>query len=124
MAENDQKEAKRQKLQSEAQRSAFEEDMARIHAALNGQSSSQPASIAAESREKDKAGCNDTQQHQEVQQQQGGNGNESDEEEGGNWLKKFTPRHTRVGENFQVTDLPIPSAPSHSTSAAVIVPKQ
>eukprot|EP00985_Skeletonema_marinoi_P005009 scaffold2173_cov91-Skeletonema_marinoi.AAC.3 len=117
--DNDRKGAKRQKLLSE-QRSSYEEDMARINAALNEQPT-QPASAAADGEEKNE-NSGDTQQHQQ-QQQQGGH--ESDDEEGGNWLKNFTPHHTRVGENFQVTDLPTPSATtSHSTSAAVIVPKQ
>mmetsp|Transcript_4229 Transcript_4229/g.6523 ORF Transcript_4229/g.6523 Transcript_4229/m.6523 type:complete len:119 (+) Transcript_4229:19-375(+) len=115
--DNDRKGAKRQKLLSE-QRSAYGEDMARINAALNEQPT-QPASAAADGEEKNE-NSGDTQQHQQ-QQQQGGH--ESDEEEGGNWLKNFTPHHTRVGENFQVTDLPTPSL-HHSTSAAVIVPKQ
>eukprot|EP00571_Detonula_confervacea_P000390 CAMPEP_0172313828 /NCGR_PEP_ID=MMETSP1058-20130122/21073_1 /TAXON_ID=83371 /ORGANISM="Detonula confervacea, Strain CCMP 353" /LENGTH=209 /DNA_ID=CAMNT_0013027545 /DNA_START=18 /DNA_END=647 /DNA_ORIENTATION=+ len=29
-----------------------------------------------------------------------------DEEEGDAWLQNFTPRHTRVGANYQVADLP------------------
>ena len=121
--DNDRKGAKRQKLLSE-QLSSYEEDMARINAALNEQPT-QPASAAADGEEKNE-NSGDTQQHQQQQQQQQG-GHESDDEEGGNWLKNFTPHHTRVGENFQVTDLPTPSsaATSHSKSAAaVIVPKQ
>jgi hypothetical protein len=119
--DDDRKDTKRQKLQSE-QRSAYEEDMARINAALNEQQPHQPSASAADDvdneEEKNENTSGDTQQEQ--QQQQGGQG--SDDEEGGNWLKNFTPHHTRVGENFQVTDLP---SPSHSsTSAAVIVPKQ
>mmetsp|Transcript_8092 Transcript_8092/g.12112 ORF Transcript_8092/g.12112 Transcript_8092/m.12112 type:complete len:122 (-) Transcript_8092:1009-1374(-) len=118
--DNDRKGAKRQKMLSE-QRSAYEEDMARINAELNEQP--QTSSAAADGEEKKNENSGDTQQHQQHQQQQGGH--ESDDEEGGNWLKNFTPHHTRVGENFQVTDLPTPSATtSHSTSAAVIVPKQ
>mmetsp|Transcript_614 Transcript_614/g.1139 ORF Transcript_614/g.1139 Transcript_614/m.1139 type:complete len:187 (+) Transcript_614:154-714(+) len=34
---------------------------------------------------------------------------ESDEEDAGNWLKNFTPHHTRVGKEFQVSKLPTPS---------------
>lgn len=33
---------------------------------------------------------------------------ESDEEDAGNWLKNFTPHHTRVGKEFQVSKLPTP----------------
>jgi len=119
---NDRKGAKRQKLLSE-QQSAYEEDMARINAALNEQP--QTSSAAADGEEKNENSDGDTQQQQHQQQQQQQGGHESDDEEGGNWLKNFTPHHTRVGENFQVSDLPTPSsATSHSASAAVIVPKQ
>ncbi len=122
---NDRKDAKRQKLVSD-QRLAFDEDIARINAALNEQPGQPPAAAAdREEKNNENSGVNQqerTEQQQNQQQQQGGN--ESDEEEDGNWLKKFTPHHTRIGENFQVTNLPTPSATSQSTSAAKIVPKQ
>jgi hypothetical protein len=115
--DDDRKDAKRQKLLLE-QRSAYEEDMARINAALNEQS--QPASAAADGEEKNENSGDTQQQHQQHQE-----GHESDDEEGeGNWLKNFTPHHTRVGDSYQVTNLPTPSATYHSPSAAVIVPKQ
>ncbi len=32
------------------------------------------------------------------------------DDDGGNWLKNYTPHHTRIGTNYQVTDLPtVPS---------------
>ena len=120
---NDRKDAKRQKMLSE-QRSAYEEDMARINAALNEQSQSAPAAAAS-------AGGGETNENRDVTQQQQpppqqGGHESDDDEDSGNWLKNFTPHHTRVGEDFQVTNLPTPSASaaSKSTSAAVIVPKQ
>lgn len=118
---NDRKDAKRQKLLSD-QRSAYEEDMARINAALNEQPGQPPA--AADQEEKNENSGVTQQQQQINQQQQQQGGHESEDEEDGNWLKNFTPHHTRIGENFQVTNLPTPSATSHSTSAAAIVPKQ
>eukprot|EP00574_Skeletonema_japonicum_P004442 CAMPEP_0201717874 /NCGR_PEP_ID=MMETSP0593-20130828/3543_1 /ASSEMBLY_ACC=CAM_ASM_000672 /TAXON_ID=267983 /ORGANISM="Skeletonema japonicum, Strain CCMP2506" /LENGTH=123 /DNA_ID=CAMNT_0048208049 /DNA_START=15 /DNA_END=386 /DNA_ORIENTATION=+ len=118
---NYRKDAKRQKLLSD-QRSAYEEDMARINAALNEQPGQPPAATDREEEKNENSGV--TEQPQQPQQQQQQGGHESDEEEDGNWLNNFTPHHTRVGENFQVTDLPTPSATSHSTSAAAIIPKQ
>ena len=117
--DNDRKEAKRQKLQSE-QRSAYEEDMARINAALNEQPGqpAPPAAAAGGGEETENSGV--TQQQQQPLQQ---GGHESDDEDGGNWLKNFTPHHTRIGENFQVTNLPTPSATT-SKSTPAIVPKQ
>lgn len=121
---NDRKDAKRQKMLSE-QRSAYEEDMARINAALNEQpGESAPAAAASAGGGETNENSGVTQQQQQPSQQ---GGHESDDDEdGGNWLKNFTPHHTRVGEDFQVTNLPTPSASaaSKSTSAAVIVPKQ
>ena len=35
---------------------------------------------------------------------------DSDEDGEGNWLQNFTPHHTRVGGNYQVTELPTPSS--------------
>ena len=116
--DNDRKDAKRQKLLSE-QRSAYEEDMARINAALNEQPG-QPASAGAATETNENNGV--TQQQQQPPPPQQG-GHESDDEDGGNWLKNFTPHHTRVGENFQVTNLPTPSATT-SKSTPAIVPKQ
>ena len=120
----DRKDAKRQKMLSE-QRSAYEEDMARINAALNEQSQSAPAAAASAGGGETNENRDVTQQQQPPPQQQGGHESD-DDEDGGNWLKNFTPHHTRVGEDFQVTNLPTPSASaaSKSTSAAVIVPKQ
>ena len=72
-----------------------------------------------------------TVRHQYLQQQQaqqphahrstGDNGSESEDEEGdgNNWLQHFTAHHTRVGENYQVADLPTapsPAAPAASSS--------
>ncbi len=118
---NDRKDAKRQKLQSD-QRSAYEEDMARINAALNEQPGQPPAAAAdQEEKNNENSGVTQQQQHQQQQQnQQQQAGNESDEEEDRNWLKNFTPHHTRIGENFQVTNLPTPSTTSHSTSPAIV----
>jgi hypothetical protein len=31
---------------------------------------------------------------------------DNDDDDGGNWLKNYTPHHTRIGPNYQVTDLP------------------
>jgi hypothetical protein len=112
--DNNRKDTKRQKLLLE-QRSAYEEDMARINAALSEQP--QPSASAAANVEQKDENSGDTHPQQ--------GGHESDDETSGNWLKNFTPHHTRVGESYQVTDLPTPSADAyHSTSAAVIVPKQ
>ena len=89
--------AKRQRLETE-QRTAYEEDIARVRAAGGtqnqsgvGNSNSVGQSDAGESTAENT------------------NMADSDAEDGGNWLKKFTTRHTRIGENYQVTDLPVPS---------------
>ncbi len=125
---NDRKDAKRQKMLSE-QRSAYEEDMARINAALNeqpGESAPAAAASAGGGETNENSGVTQQQQQQQQQPSQQGGHESDDDEDGGNWLKNFTPHHTRVGEDFQVTNLPTPSASaaSKSTSAAVIVPKQ
>lgn len=124
---NDRKDAKRQKLLSD-QRSAYEEDLARIRAALNEQPGQPPAATNQEEKNENSGVTQQQQQqqeqrqnhHQQQHQQQQQGGHESDEEEDGNWLKNFTPHHTRIGENFQVTNLPTPSATSHSKSAAIV----
>mmetsp|Transcript_23654 Transcript_23654/g.35065 ORF Transcript_23654/g.35065 Transcript_23654/m.35065 type:complete len:87 (+) Transcript_23654:50-310(+) len=62
--DNDRKGAKRQKLLSE-QRSAYEEDMARINAALNEQP--QTSTAAADDGEEKNENSGDTQQQQQQQ---------------------------------------------------------
>lgn len=100
--------AKRRRLEAE-QRAAFQEDMARIRAAAAVGGSEAPRLDESEIEAGDA-----TLQEGSRQQQPGMGSNmgvhreESDDEEDGNWLKKFTPHHTRVGADYQVTDLPTP----------------
>ena len=136
MANNDdRKDAKRQKIQSE-QRAAYDEDMAQIQSALR---EAEPSTAAADDKtEKNKNSGDGHQEQQEEekntiqssqppqpqqQQQQVGQESDDDEEGPGNWLKTFTPHHTRVGSEFQVTELPTPQA-NTSREPAVIAPKQ
>jgi hypothetical protein len=126
MANNDdRKDVKRQKIQSE-QRAAYAEDMALIQSAFR---EAEPSTTAADDEtEKNKNsgdGHQEQQEEQEQQQQQQQVGQESDDDEegAGNWLKTFTPHHTRVGSEFQVTELPTPQA-NTSREPAVIAPKQ
>lgn len=138
MANNndDRKDAKRQKIQSE-QRAAYDEDMAQIQSALR---EAEPSTAAAddkteknknssdghqEQQEEEKNNIHSSQPPQPQQQQQQRVGQESDDDEEGpgNWLKTFTPHHTRVGSEFQVTELPTPKA-NTSREPAVIAPKQ
>ena len=45
-------------------------------------------------------------------------GSDSEEEEGTeHWLKRYTPRHTRIGEKYQVVNLPSPAG--HAPPAQV-----
>ena len=132
MANNDdRKDAKRQKI-------AYDEDMAQIQSALR---EAEPSTTAADDEtEKNKNSVDGHQEQQEEektnsqssqppqpqqqqQQQQVGQESDDDEEGAGNWLKTFTPHHTRVGSEFQVTELPTPQA-NTSREPAVIAPKQ
>jgi len=123
MADDDDrnKDAKRQKLQSE-QGEAYEEDMARIDSALI--ESAHSAADSDKDKEKNENGNQQQDEeivpHHEPPQHEQQVKQESDDEMEGNWLKNFTPHHTRVGADYQVTDLPTPSA----SLPAVIVPKQ
>jgi len=51
------------------------------------------------------------------------NNNDNDNDNGGDaeqWLKNYTPHHTRIGPNYQVTDLPTASCrPANSNSTAI-----
>ena len=96
--------AKRQRLEAE-QRIAFEEDMARVRAAMGSQNESARTSHAGESTSEQGSHeqCPASNSRDETRA-------DSDDEDGGNWLKNFTTHHTRVGEKYQVTDLPIPSS--------------
>ena len=88
--------AKRQRLEEE-QRTAYEEDIARVRAAMGG---AQHESGIGNSN--GMGGGESTAENR--------NRSDSDAEDGGNWLKKLsTTRRTRIGENYQVTDLPVPS---------------
>jgi hypothetical protein len=136
MANNeDRKDAKRQKIQSE-QRAAYNEDMAQIQRALREAEPSATAVVHEtenknsgdghqEQQEEEKNNIQPSQppQPQQQQQQQVGQESDDDEEGAGNWLKTFTPHHTRVGSEFQVTELPTPQA-NVSREPAVIAPKQ
>ena len=119
MANNDDREeTKRQKI-------AYDEDMAQIQSALR---EAEPSTTAADDEaEKNKKSGDGHQEQQEEeknkQQQQVGQESDDDEEGAGNWLKTFTPHHTRVGSEFQVTELPTPQA-NTSREPAVIAPKQ
>jgi hypothetical protein len=113
--------AKRQKTE---QRLAFEEDMARIRAS---QAAAGPAAIPAEEENaiapEDGDAPMEQEPHHQVPEDDGeqqpwpqatSNGtsgaahHDSDDEEGGNWLQNYTAHHTRVGEDYQVVDLPSP----------------
>ena len=129
MANNDNREeAKRQKI-------AYDEDMAQIQSALR---EAEPSTTAAddeteknknsgdghqEQQEEEKNNSQSSQPPQPQQQKQVGQESDDDEEGAGNWLKTFTPHHTRVGSEFQVTELPTPQA-NTSREPAVIAPKQ
>jgi len=164
----EQHDAKRQRLgnNTNEQRSAFAEDMARVRSAMNGDGTGVP--LAAPSGVSGGEAAGDGQQQQRQQHQQSGasalhqqqqsgesslqqparqyllqppqqrqapsiaapgnndqrptGGSESEDEEdgGGNWLKNYTPHHTRVGDNYQVANLP--SAPAHVAAAPAAVP--
>ncbi len=46
----------------------------------------------------------------------------SNDGDGGIWLKNYTPHHTRIGPNYQVTDLPTASCrPVNSNSTAISI---
>ena len=128
---------KRQRLlggTTDEQRTAFEEDMAQIRSALvtgegednstTGTSNGAPPvdensdEITEETHEpsrEDSEGSKKTG----IDQQRGLGDDEhidqsnnvgNDNDDGGNWLKNYTPHHTRIGPNYQVTDLPtVPS---------------
>ena len=98
--------AKRQRLEAE-QRVAFEEDMARVRAAMAAQNESEGVRPVQAEELAPEQGSHD--QHIEPNIRHGSRA-DSDDEEGGNWLKNFTTHHTRVGEQYQVTDLPTPSS--------------
>mmetsp|Transcript_26873 Transcript_26873/g.38424 ORF Transcript_26873/g.38424 Transcript_26873/m.38424 type:complete len:81 (-) Transcript_26873:1017-1259(-) len=66
---NDRKDAKRQKLLSD-QRSAYEEDMARINAALNEQPGQPPAAADQEEKNENSGVTQQQQQNNQQQQQQ------------------------------------------------------
>ena len=135
MADNnddDRKDAKRQKLQSE-QRAAYEEDMARINSALRESETSHSSDAAADAEEvknensdgnQQEPGESQPQQQPQPQQQAAGEESDDEEEGAGNWLKNFTPHHTRVGSEFQVTELPMPTPSATSRAPAVVAPKQ
>lgn len=139
MADNnnkdDRKDAKRQKIQSE-QRAAYDEDMAQIQSALREAEPSTTAADVDETEKNENSGGghqegenqsssqpSQPQPQPQQQQQQVGQESDDDEEGAGNWLKTFTPHHTRVGSEFQVTELPTPQA-NTSREPAVIAPKQ
>lgn len=106
--ENPDPAAKRQRLEAE-QKAAFEEDMARVRAAMEAQNN-HPGGGSSDSQAVDGALAElpSHQQHRATDAMDESKV-DSDDDEGGNWLNKFTPHHTRVGEQYQVTELPVPS---------------
>ena len=102
-------EAKRRRLVE--QRTAFEEDMARVRAAM--QNDEPGCDVTGDQSQTDAGALSSEQvsrQHLSTSTNDGNDSRgDSDDEEGGNWLKNFTAHHTRIGEHYQVTDLPIPS---------------
>ena len=111
-------EAKRRRLENE-QKAAFDEDMARVRATIDMQNSeggSASSNDEGSSVENSKTEYGETRlqpcsEQQPTRNSVNGNSNrwDSDDEGGDNWLKKFTSRHTRIGEDYQVTDLPLPT---------------
>lgn len=101
-------EAKRRRIEDE-QRAAFEEDMARIRAAMGTQNASSNDDAGGQSQAT--AGESTSEQGSQLQQHASLNMSraDSDDEGEGNWLKSYTPHHTRIGADYQVTDLPTPS---------------
>jgi hypothetical protein len=103
-------EAKRRRIEDE-QRAAFEEDMARIRAAMGTQNASSNDDAGGQSQAT--AGEPTSEQGSQLQQHASSILNrsraDSDDEGEGNWLKSYTPHHTRIGADYQVTDLPTPS---------------
>ena len=112
--------AKRRRLETE-QKAAFNEDMARVRAAIDvqnsGNGSAAPCDGGGGYVEQSQIGDGEavlqpfSQQQQPAMNTLNGDRNigDSDDEEEGNWLKNFTSHHTRVGEDFQVMNLPLPS---------------
>lgn len=111
-------EAKRRRLETE-QKATFDEDMARVRAAIYNQNSeggSASSGDGGSSVENSKTEDGETRLQPFSEQQPAmnavtGNSNrrDSDDKEGGNWLKNFTSRHTRIGADYQVIDLPLPT---------------
>lgn len=101
---------KRRRIEDE-QRAAFDEDMARIRAAMGTRAASS-AGAAGQSQaaagESTSEGSQQQQQH--VSSIMNRSRTDSDNEVEGNWLKSYTPHHTRIGAEYQVTDLPTPSS--------------
>ena len=122
-------EAKRQRTEGEggpaaalgstaAQRSAFAEDAARIRAALSGGSSSasaEPAETASSAASAAGSRHESRPNGSPHQQQLPPSDDDDDDESGGGWLRNYTAHHTRVGEAYQVSSLPVPPAASSSS---------
>ncbi|KAL3791876.1 hypothetical protein HJC23_010736 [Cyclotella cryptica] len=105
-------EAKRRRLENE-QKAAFNEDIARVRAAIdmkNSEGSSALSHCGGSSLEDSKTEDGEEQQQQQTTNTVPGNRHrrDSDDDEDGNWLKNFTSHHTRIGEDYQVMDLPLP----------------
>ena len=109
-----------------AQRSAFAEDAARIRAALAAGSST-AAAESTEAAASPVASLTTGSRHEPLpddspQKQQPPDDSDDDESGGGGWLSNYTAHHTRVGEAYQVSSLPVP--PDASSSSVTHVSKE
>lgn len=139
--------AKRQRMLEDTtgeRRAAFEEDMARIRSALADSEGNTGAQSSTGSNHgvnnENGEGMDEMRQlitgstiatigggaglHAPEEMDGDNNKVEKQDDDGGddadNWLQNYTPHHTRIGPNYQVTDLPTVSCRPASNNAAAV----